>query len=55
MSSTFKSRPSFDILAINFSFRGSARGSFSNSLKIPALCLDWGVLDADIIFVLNLW
>lgn len=41
-SSTFKNNPSFDVVAIHFSFLNCGDDCFSSALRDPALCLDWG-------------
>ena len=41
-SSTFRNNPSFDVIAIEFSFRNLESDCFSRALAIPSLCLDWG-------------
>ena len=41
-SVTFKNNPSFDIVAIQFSFRNSEEDCFSRALSITSLCIDWG-------------
>ena len=41
-SSTFKNNPSFDMVAIHFSFLHCGWECFSSSLRDSRLCLDWG-------------
>ena len=44
-STTFKNKPSFDVVAIHFSFWNCEADCFSRALPIPSLCLNWGCYD----------
>ena len=46
-SSTFRNNPSFDIVAIHFSFKNCLFNCFASSLAAPHLCLEWGCTKCD--------